>query len=226
MAGQSEMVLGKGDVMRWKRIDGLETFEAASVHYWASSLEARLCAGQEVALVGAGNSAGQAVVYLAARVAKVWLLVRGPGLEASMSRYLIDRIAALPNVELLTRTQIIALEGRDGLLEAVRWRDGAGAETRRPLRNLFLFIGAVPNTGWLVGSGVTLDSKGFVLAGTEAAPGRSALETSRLGVFAIGDVRSGSIKRVAAAVGEGAEVVAALHTHLAAEHVAQSWPVP
>ncbi len=130
-------------------------------------------------------------------------------------------IVALPNVELLTGTQIVALEGRDGLLEAVRWRDGTGAETRRPMRNLFLFIGAAPNTGWLAGSGVTLDSKGFVLTGTEAARGRSALETNRPGVFAIGDVRSGSIKRVAGAVGEGAEVVAALHTHLAAEHVAQ-----
>jgi len=215
------VVIASGARYRRPQIDGLETFEAASVHYWASPLEARLCAGQEVALVGAGNSAGQAVVYLAARVAKVWLLVRGPGLEASMSRYLIDRIAALPNVELLTGTQIVALEGCDGLLEAVRWRDGTGTETRRPLRNLFLFTGAVPNTGWVAGSGVTLDSKGFVLTGTEAAPGRSALETSRLGVFAIGDVRSGSIKRVAAAVGEGAEVVAALHTHLAAKHVAR-----
>ncbi len=215
------VVIASGARYRRPRIDGLETFEAASVHYWVSPVEARLCAGQEVGIVGAGNSAGQAVAYMAARVAKVWHLVRGPGLEASMSRYLIDRIAALPNVQLLTGTQIVAAEGRNAMLETVRWRDNAGAETRQPMRNLFLFIGAVPNTRWLAGSGVTLDTKGFVLTGAEAPPGRSALETSRKGVFAIGDVRSGSTKRVAAAVGEGAEVVAALHSHLAAEHVAQ-----
>jgi thioredoxin reductase (NADPH) len=214
------VVIASGASYRRLQIDRLEEFEAASVHYWASPLEGRLCSGQEVALVGAGNSAGQAVVYLAGRAAKVWLIVRGAGLEATMSRYLIDRIAALPNVELLAGTEIVALEGRDGLLEAIRWRGASGAETRRPIRHLFLFIGATPNTGWLEGSGVELDDKGFVRTGPEVAPGRSALATSRRGVFAIGDVRSRSTKRVAAAVGEGAEVVAALHDHLAAERVA------
>jgi thioredoxin reductase (NADPH) len=185
------------------------------VHYWASPLEGKLCANQEVALVGAGNSAGQAAVYLASQAAKVWLIVRGAGLEASMSRYLVDRIKGLKNVEVLTHTNVTGLKGRDGMLEAIRWRSGAsGAEVRRPIRHLFLFIGADPNTDWLAGSGVALDAKGFVLTGP-AGGDRLFLESSRRGVFAIGDVRSGSVKRVAAAVGEGAQVVAALHGLLA-----------
>ncbi len=214
------VVIASGARYRRLEVEGAEAYEAASIHYWASPLEARLCAGQEVALVGAGNSAGQAVVYLAARASKVWLLVRGAGLEASMSRYLIDRIAALANVEILTRTEVTALEGKDGTLEAIRWTGASGEETRRPVHNLFLFIGAAPETHWLDGSGVELDAKGFVLAGQDTGPntgyGRRPLETSRPGVFAIGDVRSGSIKRVASAVGEGAQVVAAIHAHLAA----------
>jgi thioredoxin reductase (NADPH) len=182
------------------------------VHYWASPLEGRLCAAQEVALVGAGNSAGQAAVYLATQAAKVWLIVRGRSLEASMSRYLIDRITAQPNIEVLTQTSVSALEGRGGTLEAIRWRHlQTGEETKMPLRHLFLFIGAEPNTDWLGQCGVMLDDKGFVR--TDASP--RPLETSREGVFAIGDVRSGSIKRVAAAVGEGAQVVATLHAYLA-----------
>jgi thioredoxin reductase (NADPH) len=187
------------------------------VHYWASPLEAKLCARQEVALVGAGNSAGQAAVYLANQAAKVWLLVRGDDLAASMSRYLVDRIGGLPNVEVLTRTSVTGLEGHDGMLEAIRWRRGASEEeVRRPIQHLFLFIGAEPNTDWLSGSGVALDAKGFVLTGADTTNRRQPLETSREGVFAIGDVRSGSMKRVAAAVGEGAQVVATLHTYLAA----------
>jgi thioredoxin reductase (NADPH) len=150
-------------------------------------------------------------VYLASHVAKVWLLARGPSLAASMSRYLVDRIAALPNVEVLLHTEIQTLEGRDGVLEAVRWRSGA-EETRRPVRHLFLFIGAEPNTAWLSKDEVLLDEKGFVRTGGDD---RHALETSRAGVFAIGDVRCGSVKRVAAAVGEGAQIVAALHAFLA-----------
>jgi thioredoxin reductase (NADPH) len=185
------------------------------VHYWASPLEAKLCAGQEVALVGAGNSAGQAVVYLASQVSKVWLLVRGPSLAAKMSRYLVDRISGLPNVEVLTQTGISGLEGSGGVLEAVRWRGPSGEDSRRPVRHLFLFIGADPNTDWLNGSGVALDHKGFVLTGSDQDRASRALETSVRGVFAIGDVRSGSIKRVAAAVGEGAQAVATLHTFLA-----------
>jgi thioredoxin reductase (NADPH) len=209
------VVIASGARYRRLACTELDAFEGSSVHYWASPLEAKLCAGQEVALVGGGNSAGQAVVYLADHVSKVWLLLRGTDLGASMSRYLVDRIAGLPNVEVVTRSQVSGLEGRDGVLEAIRWRNGA-AEVRRQLSHLFLFIGAEPNTDWLSGSGVALDPKGFVLTGAGAGGDRLALETSRRGVFAIGDVRAGSIKRVAAAVGEGAQVVAALHAFLAA----------
>jgi thioredoxin reductase (NADPH) len=210
------VVIASGARYRQLAVDGLESFEAASVHYWASPLEAKLCAGQEVALVGAGNSAGQAAVYLASQVSKVWLLVRGRGLASSMSRYLADRIAGLSNVEVLTRTTITGVEGHDGALEAIRWRRGTGEEERHPIQHLFLFIGADPNTDWLSGSGVALDGKGFVLTGVDAGESRYSLETSRAGVFAIGDVRSGSVKRVASAVGEGAQVVATLHRVLAA----------
>ena len=210
------LVIASGARYRRLSIPNLEAFEGASVHYWASPLEAKLCAKQEVALVGAGNSAGQAVVYLANQATKIWLLVRGDDLAAGMSRYLVDRIRGLPNVEVLTRTSVTGLEGHDGLLEAIRWRRGAsGEEVRRPIQHLFLFIGAEPNTAWLSGSGVALDAKGFVLTGVDTANKRRSLETSREGLFGIGDVRSGSVKRVAAAVGEGAQVVATLHAYLA-----------
>ena len=202
---------------RYRRLDvpDLESFESASVHYWASPLEAKLCAGQEVALVGAGNSAGQAAVYLASRVANVRLLVRGPDLATSMSRYLVDRITGLSNVEVLTQTSITGLEGRDGALEAIRWRqDRSGPEVRRPIQHLFLFIGAEPNKDWLSGSGIALDPKGFVLTGADAGDNRRAMETSLRGVFAIGDVRSGSVKRCAAAVGEGGMAVEGVHQAL------------
>ena len=136
---------GRGDRQRPRRssspaapntaastLDNLDEFEGASVHYWASPLEAKLCAGQEVALVGAGNSAGQAVVYLASRAKKVWMIVRGPDLGASMSRYLIDRIPAQPNIELVTESEVTRLEGKDGMLDAIRWQNRrTGAETRR-----------------------------------------------------------------------------------------------
>jgi thioredoxin reductase (NADPH) len=217
------IVIATGARYRRLAVDGLEAFEGASVHYWASPLEAKLCSGQEVALIGAGNSAGQAAVYLASHVAKVWLLVRGPDLAASMSRYLVDRIAGLSNVEVLTQTNVTGLEGRGGVLEAIRWRQKSGEDVRRPMQHLFLFIGADPNTQWLSGSGVALDAKGFVLTGGDCNESRNPLETSRRGVFAIGDVRSGSVKRVAAAVGEGAQVVAVLHAALGS--VASKLPV-
>jgi thioredoxin reductase (NADPH) len=203
------VVLASGARYRRLAVPGIEAFEATSVHFWASPIEARLCSGQEVALVGAGNSAGQAVVYLASQVRKVWLLVRGDGLAASMSRYLVDRIEGLPNVEVVTGAEVSGLEGQEGVLEALTWRTREGGETRRPIRHLFLFIGAEPNTDWLAGSGVALDDKGFIRTG-----GSNSLETNLPGVFAIGDVRSGSVKRVASAVGEGAQVVAALHGYL------------
>ncbi|HWK64016.1 MAG TPA: FAD-dependent oxidoreductase [Rhizobiaceae bacterium] len=218
--GDDETVRAKAVVVasgvRYRRLEtaNLAQFEGSSVHYWASPIEARLCGGQEVVLVGAGNSAGQAAVFLASHAGKVWLLARGGSLDASMSRYLVERIQAQPNIEVLTRSEITALEGEGGSLEAVRWRNRAsGEETRRPIQHLFLFIGADPNTDWLLQSDVALDQNGFVRTGNDAAG--HPLETSRSGVFAIGDVRSGSVKRVAAAVGEGAQVVAALHAYFA-----------
>lgn len=207
------VVIASGARYRRLKVPNIESFESTSVHFWASPIEAKLCAGQEVALVGAGNSAGQATVYLASQVGKVRMLVRGPSLAASMSRYLVDRIEGLANVEVLTRTEISGLEGVNGALEAISWRNGIG-DTRRPIRHVFNFIGADPNTDWLAGSGIALDAKGFIITGADGR--RGPLETSVPGVFAIGDVRAGSTKRVAAAVGEGAQVVAALHVYLAA----------
>ena len=216
------VVIATGARYRRPPIPNLETLEGRGVSYWASPVEAKLCEGEEVALVGGGNSAGQAVVFLAPKVKRLHLVVRGSGLEASMSRYLIDRIAALPNIELHTNTEVVALEGDEatGLTAAV-FRDRATDATHTCLlRHLFLFIGADPNTGWLDHC-VALDAKGFVLTGVNSAarsgPSAFPLETSRSGVFAIGDVRSGSTKRVAAAVGEGAAVVAQIHSALAAE---------
>jgi thioredoxin reductase (NADPH) len=205
------VVIASGARYRRLNVENVAAFEMSSVHFWASPLEAKLCAGQEVVLVGAGNSAGQATVYLASQVAKVWMLVRGPDLASKMSRYLIDRIEGLPNVEVLTRAEITGLEGQNGVLEAVRWRHN-GVEARHAVRHVFNFIGADPNTDWLAGSGIALDKKGFITTGVD---GRAPLETSEPGVFAIGDVRLGSTKRVAAAVGEGAQVVAAVHAYLA-----------
>jgi thioredoxin reductase (NADPH) len=213
------VVIAAGARYRRPDIPNLASFEGAGISYWASAVEAKLCEGEEVALVGGGNSAGQAVVFLAPKVKRLHLIVRGPGLAASMSRYLIDRIGALPNVELHVRTEIVGLEGDEtaGLSAAV-FRDRSTGITRHcALRHLFLFIGAEPNAAW-VKSCVAVDGKGFVITGAgfadgSAVPKRSALplETSQPGVFAVGDVRAGSTKRVAAAVGEGAAVVAQIH---------------
>jgi thioredoxin reductase (NADPH) len=214
---------------RYRRLDvpNLRDFEGRGVWYWASPIEARLCRNEEIVLVGGGNSAGQAAVFLGRFAAKIWMLVRGPSLAGSMSQYLIERIEAIDKIEVLTQTEIVALYGsREKQLERVRWRNRInGQETERPIRNVFLFIGADPETAWLKDSGVILDAKNFILTGSDVSsgvgrtnnrPGRSlALETSVQGVFAIGDVRSGSVKRVGAAIGEGAVVVAELHAILA-----------
>ena len=205
------IVVASGARYRRPDIPNLEDFDGAGVSYWASPIEARLCAGEEVALVGGGNSAGQAVVFLSAQVGRLHLVVRRP-LEATMSRYLIDRISALPNVEIHVGTEIASLAGdRVSGLSGVTFRNRAdGSERHCPMRHLFLFIGADPNTGWLQGC-VDTDDKGFIVTGKSALP----LETSQPGVFAIGDVRAGSTKRVAAAVGEGAAVVGQIHALLA-----------
>jgi thioredoxin reductase (NADPH) len=206
------VVIGSGARYRRPNIDNLDAFDGAGISYWASPIEARLCAGEEVALVGGGNSAGQAVVFLSPHVRRLHLVVRRP-LAETMSRYLIDRIAALPNVELQVGTEVVSLSG-DRLtgLRGVTFRNRAdGSERYCPLRHLFLFIGAEPNAAWLAGCAET-DDKGFIVTGR----GALSLETSQSGVFAIGDVRAGSTKRVAAAVGEGAAVVAQIHSLLAA----------
>ena len=173
---------------------------------------ARACIGAEVVVVGGGNSAGQAAVFLSGSATKVWMLVRGPGLAASMSKYLIDRISSIPNIELLTGTEIVDITGsQDSGLESVTWRSrDSGREGTRPIRNVFLFLGADPSTEWLTDCGVELDANGFVKTGA-----KSPLETSVPGIFAIGDVRAGSVKRVGGAIGEGAAVVAQIHAFLA-----------
>jgi thioredoxin reductase (NADPH) len=213
------IVVASGARYRRPEIDNLDKFEGRGVWYWASPVEARLCAEQEVMLVGGGNSAGQAAVFLSGHARKVAMVIRGGGLGASMSRYLIERIEATPNIELMFNTEIVAIEGRDGSLERVRWKSRLSSEIfSSDIRNLFLFVGADPATNWLQGCGVTLDRGGFVVTGaqSELNLGRQVapLETSVPGVFAVGDVRSGSVKRVGGAIGEGAQVVAALHSYL------------
>jgi thioredoxin reductase (NADPH) len=206
------IIIASGAKYRRPDIHNLSDFEGAGISYWASPIEAKLCAGEDVALVGGGNSAGQAIVFLAPKVNRLHLIVRRE-LAATMSRYLIDRIAALPNVEIHVGTEVATLEGdRAGGLIAATFRNRkTGDVSRCELRHMFLFIGADPNTSWLEGC-VDTDSSGFVLTGE----GALSLETSRQGVFAIGDVRAGSTKRVAAAVGEGAAVVAQIHATIAA----------
>jgi thioredoxin reductase (NADPH) len=205
---------------RYRRLDveRLDEFEGASVHYWASPLEADLCSNTDVALVGGGNSAGQATVYLAGKARRVTMMARRP-LSETMSQYLIERIEALPNVEVVIGCEVSALEGSGGQLKAIICRNRhTGHVTRREVRYLFSFIGAEPNTDWLRTSSIRLDKRGFVLVGEEACEDRLPLETSRKGVFAVGDVRSTSVKRVAASVGDGAQVVASIHAYLALEH--------
>jgi thioredoxin reductase (NADPH) len=217
------IVIASGAEYRKLDLPNLSDFEGSSVHYWASALEGRLCSRQEVALVGAGNSAGQAAVYLASWAAKVWLLARGSSLTATMSQYLCERIAAQPNIEVLLETEVTELQGQPGHLEAIVWRQrSTGVSVRRELSQLFLFIGAQPNTSWLSGCDVAVDAKGFIRAEGLASEGRLPFQTSREGIFAIGDVRAGSVKRVAAAVGEGAQVVATLHAYLSRSTAKQS----
>jgi thioredoxin reductase (NADPH) len=215
------IVVASGARYRRPEIENLAAFEGRGVWYWASPIEARLCADQEVVLVGSGNSAGQAAVFLSAHARKVYMIIRGGGLGASMSRYLIERIEATANIEPIFNAEVIGLEGNhDGSLMRVRWRSRLAPEVDTlEAGNLFLFVGADPATSWLEDCGVRLDRAGFVLTGmaSEGNGGRPAapLETTVRGVFAVGDVRSGSVKRVGGAIGEGAQVVAALHGYLA-----------
>ena len=214
------VVVASGARYRRPDIANLDKFEGRGVWYWASPVEARLCAGEEVALVGAGNSAGQAAVFLSGHAKRVLMIIRGGGLGASMSRYLIERIEATPNIELMFNTEITALEGDEAsLLRRIRWKSRlSDDEDSADIRNLFLFVGADPATSWLDGCGVTLDRGGFVVTGAQSEQNQgklvAPLETSVPGVYAVGDVRSGSVKRVGGAIGEGAQVVASLHGYL------------
>ncbi|MPW22644.1 cyclic nucleotide-binding domain-containing protein [Paraburkholderia sp. CNPSo 3157] len=210
------VVIASGASYRRPDIHGLDLAAAKGVYYWASSVEAKLCQGAEVVLVGGGNSAGQAIVYLSNYASHVHVLVRRKGLEESMSRYLIDRVMALRNVTIHTRTTIeSASTDEDGLCGLAVKADGRHASIET--RHLFLFTGADPNTDWLRECEVEVDDRGFVLtrAAVSSDPtGCLTFQTNVPGIFAIGDVRSSSIKRVSAAVGEGAAVVSEIHSML------------
>jgi thioredoxin reductase (NADPH) len=210
------VVVASGARYRRPEIENLDRFEGTSVSYWATPIEATLCEGREIVLVGGGNSAGQAAVFLSSYARRVHMAVRSSGLDASMSRYLIDRIAATPNIDLRVRTAVTGLSGTtDGILESVDLTCRESGDTRKvDAQYMFLFIGADPNTQWL-DRRIALDNKGFVRTGSES---QFPLETSSPGVFAIGDVRCGSVKRVAAGVGEGAAAVAQIHAYLATLH--------
>jgi thioredoxin reductase (NADPH) len=216
------IVVATGAEYRKLSADNASRFEGAGVYYAATFMEAQLCRGEEVAVVGGGNSAGQAAVFLAQTARRVHILVRSDGLAETMSRYLIRRIEQSPVIALRTRTEIVALEGGEAL-ERVRWRNSAaGAVETRDIRHVFVMMGAVPNTAWLQGC-VALDSRGFIKTGPDlskedlAAAGwplaRSPhlLETTLPGVFAVGDLRAGNLKRVASAVGEGATAIGFVH---------------
>src|SRR5262245_37060171 len=216
------VIIATGAEYRKPAIENLSRFEGAGVYYGATPMEAQLCVDEEVVVVGGGNSAGQAAVFLAQTTPRVQLLVRKDGLADTMSRYLIRRIEETPSIVLRTRTEIVGLEG-DGRLERVQWRDErTGDVETHNIRHVFMMTGADPNTRWLDGC-IALDDKGFVKTGADLSPDELGavkwphtrspflLETNRPGIFAVGDVRGGNVKRVASAVGEGSIAVAFVH---------------
>ncbi|HTK68603.1 MAG TPA: FAD-dependent oxidoreductase [Candidatus Eisenbacteria bacterium] len=219
------LIIASGAEYRTLSVPGIERFEGSGVYHSATKMEQRLCAGEEVVIVGGGNSAGQAAVFLANEARQVHMLVRSSGLSDTMSRYLIDRIEHHQRIHLRTRTQVVAVEGANHL-ESITWQHAdSGETTKSPIRHLFVMAGAVPNTKWLEGC-LALDEKGFVRTGGDLSRedlmaarwplGRPPhlLETTLPGVFAVGDVRSGNLKRVASAVGEGSIAVALVHRSL------------
>jgi thioredoxin reductase (NADPH) len=216
------VIIASGVEYRRLSVDNQPRFECTGVYYGATFIEAQLCEGEEVIVVGGGNSAGQAAVFLAQTARRVYVLVRSDGLAESMSRYLIRRIEESPNIEVRTRTEIVALEGGDCLAN-VNWRNAqTGTVEAHAIRHVFVMTGAVPNTRWLDGC-VALDAAGFIKTGPDLSPEDLAaaqwplprapllLETSLPGVFAVGDVRAGNVKRVASAVGEGSIAVSFVH---------------
>jgi len=220
------IIIASGVEYRRLAVENLSRFEGAGVYYAATRMEAQLCADEEIAVVGGANSAGQAAMFLAETAKRVHMLIRGDGLAQTMSRYLISRIEAHPAIELHTRTEIVGLEG-NGHLEQIAWRTGrGGAVEKQKIRHVFTMTGAEPSTKWLAGC-LALDDKGFIKTGAALTADDLAaakwplrrpphlLETSLPGVLAVGDVRSGSTKRVASAVGEGSIAVATVHQILA-----------
>jgi len=221
------IVIATGAAYRRPPLENLSRFEGAGVYYGATFVEAQLCTGDEVVVVGGANSAGQAAVFLAQTASRVHVLVRSAGLAESMSRYLIRRIDETPAIQLRTHTEIVALRGDDHL-ESVTWRNNqTGASEEHAIRHMFVMTGGDPNTRWLGGC-IVLDEKGFIKTGPDLSPEDLSasswplvrqpflLETSVPGVFAVGDVRSGSIKRVASAVGEGSIAISFVHQVLRA----------
>lgn len=209
------VVVASGARYRKLDIPGYDRFEGRGIHYAATAMESQLCTGEEVVVVGGGNSAGQASVFLSQTVAHVHLLVRGRTLSSTMSSYLIERIEASPRITVHYQTELSGMDGTK-YLETVEWKAGAEATPRsRPIQNVFVMIGAVPNTDWMSRC-VRLDPKGFVLTGPAlgAEAHDSPFGTSQPGIFAVGDVRAESVKRVASAVGEGAVVVQWVHRYL------------
>jgi thioredoxin reductase (NADPH) len=216
------VIVASGAEYRKPPLDNLSMFEGAGVYYGATPMEAQLCVGADVAVVGGGNSAGQAAVFLASTARRVQMLVRGPGLAETMSRYLIRRIEENPAITLRTHTEIVGLDG-DRQLERIRWRDNRSGEVEtHEIGHVFMMTGATPNTKWLDGC-IALDAQGFVKTGPDLSSDDLAtahwplsrppylLETSRPGIFAVGDVRGSNVKRVASAVGEGSIAVAFVH---------------
>lgn len=219
------VIIATGAEYRRLPLDNLSKFEGAGVYYGATFLEAQLCRGDEVVVVGGGNAAGQAAVFLAQNTKRVHLVVRSAGLEQSMSKYLIQRIEQNPAITIHTKTEVVALEG-DRHLERIRWQDKqTGNIETHNIKHVFVMTGAVPCTQWLKGC-LALDAKGFIKTGPDLSkddlnaekwtPPRTPylLETSLPGVFAVGDVRSGNVKRVASAVGEGSIAIAFVHQFL------------
>ncbi len=213
LTGRS-LVVATGVQYRRLPLDRLEEFEGAGVYYAATELEARFCKNSHVVVIGGGNSAGQAAMFLSRHACHVHIMIRGETMAASMSHYLLNRLKQDPNVTIHTTTQIKTLEGTDRLEGLIAHNATTDEDIKIRTKALFIMAGAVPNTDWLKKL-VSLDEKGFVITGPEQGSGKSVFGTSCPGVFAIGDVRSGSVKRVASAVGEGSVVVSSVHEYLA-----------
>ena len=212
------VIVATGAKYRRLTLADCERFECRGMHYAATAMESQLCVGEEVVVVGGGNSAGQAALFLSQSASKVHLLVKTEAIASSMSRYLVDRIEASPKIQVSCNTELTKVSGQRAL-ERVEWRNMSSGETvTKSIRNVFVMIGAIPNTDWLKGC-LPLDGKGFVVTGKSRAgePLGSPFETAEPGLFAVGDVRADSVKRVASAVGEGSVVIQFVHRYLVAK---------